>query len=111
MANKRLVQLPDLAIPSTGSVSYFVDSSQSYQGTVDRLATTIVDSYGLLTTDLNAGLMTTANAEIILAGLNNATAATLSADRVDLSDLFFDIDGGTMYDTYVNTSTFDGGNF
>jgi hypothetical protein len=111
MADKRLPQLPVLAIPATGSLTYAVEAGASYRLPIDNLATLLINSYSIFATPLSAGLMTSGNAEIILQGLNNAATAQLSADRVDLSDLFFDIDGGTMYDTYVNTSTYDGGNF
>ena len=109
--NKTLRQQPDLAIPTTGTLTYAVESSQSYKMALDRLAATLINSYGLFSDPLSSSLLTSGNAEILLNGLNNAPNALLSADRVDLSDVFFDIDGGTMYDTYVNTSTFDGGNF
>lgn len=116
MANKKLTQLSTLAIPNTGDVTYFVQSLQSFQATLDRMANTIITQYGLLTPNLPASLMTAANAEIVLDGLNNASTSKLSQNRIDL-DLtnfvsgYFDIDGGTMYDTYTNAATFDGGGF
>ena len=115
MANKTIRQLPKLQIPSTGDVSYIINGSQSYQAEVDKIAKLIISEYNVFSIPLNANVMTPNTAEIILNGLNNANSAKLNADRlnIDLSHFvsgYFDIDGGTTYDTYINTSTFDGGN-
>lgn len=113
MANQKLTQLPVITIPSTATVAYGVESSQSYQIPVDTLVQFIISNYGFLTSSLSPSFMTTGNANIILNGLNSAPSALLSSDLIDFSssgtNFFFDIDGGTMYDKYVNTSTFDGG--
>lgn len=116
MANKRLVELPTLAIPATGDVTYFVQNNQSFQVDLDRVGTTIINNYEVITKNLPSDLMTTGNAELLLNGLNNASLAKLSPDRIDIdfnnfASGYFDIDGGTFYDTYINTSTFDGGTF
>jgi len=114
MANAQLITLPELVTPSTGSKTYIVENSQSFQSTIDLIANFIVANKDLLTSTLPSTLMTTGNAELILNGLNNASNSKLNIERVDL-DLtnfvsgYFDIDGGTFYDTYTNTSTFDGG--
>lgn len=118
MANIRVTQLPQIVIPTSGSIAYIINGSQSYKGTIDDFANVILNNYGLFTTPLSASVMTSGNAEILLEGLNNAGIAKLQEDRVDLSnvyatiaDLYFDVDGGSFWDTYVNTSTFDGGTF
>lgn len=115
MANKTLLQLPNLFIPTTGDISYIVNGSQSYQVLTDKIARMLITEYGIFTNPLNSNLMTNATAEIILDGLNNASLAKLNIGRIngveDFISGYFDIDGGTMYDTYVNASTFDGGNF
>jgi hypothetical protein len=114
MAIKKLVQLSELGIPTTGDLLYTVQALQSFQVKTDRVAQTIISDYNILTENLPAGLMTSGNAEIILEGLNNAALAKIDQERVNVnwSDFvsgYFDVDGGTFYDTYVNTSTFDGG--
>lgn len=114
MADKLLTQLPDLVIPATGSKTYIVENNQSYQSTLDLLANFIITNKDLLTSVLPANLMTTGNAQLILNGLNSANTAKLNSNRINVDwDSFvsgyFDIDGGTFYDTYTNTSTFDGG--
>lgn len=114
MADKKLVELPSLGIPSTGDVTYLVQSLQSFQVKIDRLAQTLLSEYNILTSNLPANLMNSGNAEIILDGLNNAGLSKLSQNRIDVDwnsvvTGYFDIDGGTFYDTYVGTSTFDGG--
>jgi hypothetical protein len=111
MANQRLPDIAQIAIPTQNTLTYGVESNQSYKMPLSILATALINNNSLLTSTLTAALMTPANAEIILAGLNNATTSVLSPDRVDLSSFYFDVDGGTFYDTYVNTSTFDGGTF
>jgi hypothetical protein len=114
MANAQLVSLPELVIPATGSKTYIVEGGQSFQGTLDLIANFIITNKDLLTSTLPAGLMTTGNAQLILDGLNNAQSAKLQPERINVDfDAFisgyFDIDGGTFYDTYANASTFDGG--
>ena len=114
MAIKKLTELPTIGIPTTGDVTYLVNNTQSFQATMDRLSNTMISAYNLLTNILPANLMTSGNAELILNGLNIAPSAKLNQDKVDVDwNLFvsgyFDIDGGTFYDTYTNTSTFDGG--
>jgi hypothetical protein len=109
MANEKLLDQPELIIPTVNTLTYAVETAQSYKMPVSTLATTLINAYDLVTNTLAAPFMSAANAEIILAGLNNASTSMLSADRVDLTNLFFDIDGGNFFDTYVNTSTFDGG--
>jgi hypothetical protein len=111
MADVKLTQIPAIGILETGSLAYIVDSTQSYKGTIDQLATKIINSYNVFSSPLSASLMTAANAEVLLEGLNSASVAVLDADRVDLSNLYFDVDGGSLFDTYVNTATFDGGTF
>lgn len=116
MADKTLPQLPIIVLPSTGSITYLIEGSQSYQGTFDVIFQKMINEYGIFANQLNSSVMNTGNAQVILDGLNNATTAKLSSDRIDL-DLtnfvsgYFDIDGGTFYDTYANASTFDGGTF
>lgn len=114
MVNRKLTELPQMGIPSTGDVTYIVQSSQSFQAKLDRVAQTIISEYNVLTSLLPANLMTSGNAEIILNGLNNAALAKINQERVDVDwsmfvSGYFDVDGGTFYDTYVNSSTFDGG--
>lgn len=109
MAQIKLTEMPAIGIVNTGTQVYLVDSNQSYQGVVDQLANKIINGYGVFATPISASVMTSGNAEVILNGLNNAPTAILDADHVDLSNAFFDIDGGTFFDTYVNTSTVDGG--
>lgn len=114
MAQKKLVQLPEMGIPSTGDVTYLVSELQSFQTKLDRIAATIVTQYGLVSTNLPTNFMSVNNAEIVLQGLNNAAAAKLDPSRINinLDDFisgYFDVDGGTFYDTFSNSSTFDGG--
>lgn len=109
MADRRLLELPLIGVVTTGTSIYTVYGGQSYQSYVDQMANVIMNNYGVLTINLPAGLMTAANAELILEGLNNASSAQLDWDRIDTTLAFFDIDGGVFSDTYVNTSTFDGG--
>lgn len=109
MAQIKLTEMPQIGTLNTGSQIYIVDSNQSYQGVLDQLANKIITQYQVFASPLSAAVMTTGNAEVLLQGLNNAPSAILDADHVDLSNAFFDIDGGTFYDTYVNTSTVDGG--
>ena len=111
MATVKLSQLPTITVAATGSNLYIVDGGQSYQGVVDKIASVLINQYGLLFNPLSSSLMTTGNANLILDGLNSAPAAKLGSDRINFSgaDFFFDIDGGTFYDTYSNSSTFDGG--
>ncbi len=116
MADVRLTEIPAIALVQTGSLAYVVDSSQSYRGTIDQIASRIINSYNIFASPLAGSLMTVTNAEVLLAGLNNATLSQLDSSRVDLtdvydtiSDLSFDIDGGTFFDTYINSTTFDGG--
>ena len=111
MDNKKLTELPVITIPTSGSLHYIVDSLQSYQGTVDKLANLLISAYGLFSSPLSAGIMTTGNAEILLNGLNSSPNALLSSSRIDFSgaDFFFNVDGGTFYDVYASTSNFDGG--
>ena len=116
MADRTLAQLPNLPIPSTGIQTYALDGAQSYRATLDRLIQTSISEYGLFTSPLNPSVMSPATAQVLLDGLNNATTAQLNVSRVniDLSPFvsgYFDIDGGTFYDTYANSSTFDGGTF
>ena len=114
MANKTVRQLPILIIPSTGDINYVINGAQSYQVPLDTVARLLLTEYNILADPINPLVMTSGNAQVILNGLNNAYSAKLSADRIDL-DLsnfisgYFDVDGGTLYDTYTNTSTFDGG--
>lgn len=114
--NKTLPQLPSLVIPSTGDITYAINGAQSYQLVVDRIARLLITEYNIFSSPLNASVMTSSTAEVMLDGLNNASTAKLNAGRLNVDwDSFvsgyFDIDGGTFYDTYVNTSTFDGGTF
>lgn len=109
MPQIRLTEMPSISILNTGSLAYIVDANQSYQGTIEQIALKLIAGYGLFSDPLTSSLMTSGNAEILLQGLNNAPNAVLDASRVDLSNAFFDVDGGTFFDTYVNTSTFDGG--
>jgi len=115
MANKTLPQLPQLIIPSTGDISYMINGAQSYQVITDKIARLLISEYGIFASPLNSTVMTDATAEIILDGLNNASTAKLDIGRIDGVENFvsgyFDIDGGTFYDTYSNASTFDGGSF
>lgn len=112
-ANKKLLELPVIAIPTTGTNYYLVEGGQSYQGTMDQLANVMIPQYGILTSNITTAFMTTGNAEIILNGMNDAPNALLNSDKINFSgsNFFFMIDGGTFYDTYVDTSTFDGGIF
>ena len=112
--NKKLLELPTIAIPSTGTNLYMVERGQSYQGVTHLLAQLIINNYGLITSGLNAAFMTTGNAELILNGLNNAVSSKLDPNRInmDFSQFisgYWDVDGGTFYDKYVNVSNFDGG--
>ena len=116
MANVKVSQLPTIAVAATGSIAYITDGGQSYQGAIDKIATVLLNNYNIFSSPVSASLMTTGNAEVMLAGLNNAQTSQLDADRVDLTAVYddinaisFDIDGGTFYDTYVNSTTFDGG--
>ncbi len=47
MANKRLLQLPVIAAPTTGTNFYLVDSNVSYQGNMSQIANLLVTQYGL----------------------------------------------------------------
>lgn len=114
--DRTLVQLPNLLIPSTGSKTYALDGAQSYQATIDAIMQVAINQYGIFTSPVNSTLMTVDTAQVILEGLNNATTAKLSTDRIDFDfeafeSAYFDIDGGTFFDTYSNSTTFDGGNF
>lgn len=116
MATVKLTQLPQIEIAATGSMAYIVEANQSYQGPIDKIARTIINNYPIFSSPVSASLMTSGNAEVLLAGLNNAATAQLNPSRVNLTevydamnDFFFDIDGGTFFYTYVNSSTFDGG--
>jgi len=113
MANKKLLELPNITTVSTGSSLYMVEGGQSYQGPLDKLANVLIPQYGILTSAITTSFMSTGNAQIILNGLNDAPSALLNSDKINFSgnNFFFEIDGGTYYDTYVNTSTFDGGSF
>lgn len=113
MANKRLLELPSLTLATTGTNLYVVEGGQSYQGPFDKLMNIAIPQYGILTSAITTSFMTTGNAQIILNGLNDAPSALLNSDKINFSgnNFFFEIDGGTFYDTYVNTSTFDGGTF
>jgi len=116
MANKKLVQLPEMGLPTTGDALYMVQSLQSFQTKLDRISQTLISQYNVLTNNLPAGLMTSGNAEIILQGLNNAVNAKINQDRLNVDwpsimSGYFDVDGGSFYDTFVNASTFDGGTF
>jgi hypothetical protein len=108
--NKRLTQLPVITIPTSGTNLYMVEGGQSYQGIVDKIASVLIGQYGILLNPIDSSFMSTGNAEMILNGLNSAQTALLNSDRINFSgDFYYDVDGGTFYDTYVNTSTFDGG--
>jgi hypothetical protein len=111
MANKTVRQLPDLVIPSTGSITYGIEGSQSYQLVIDRIARLMITEYGLFNNPLNTSVMSSGNAEVILNGLNNAATAKLEISRINFDFIsgYFDIDGGTFYDTYSNSSSYDGG--
>ncbi len=114
--NKTIAQLPNLVIPSTGDVTYAINGAQSYQLVVDRIARLLITEYNMFTSPLNSSVMTSGTAEVMLDGLNNASVAKLDAARLNVDwDSFvsgyFDIDGGTFYDTFSNASTFDGGSF
>lgn len=114
MANKTVRQLPNLILPSTGAITYSVEGSQSYQLGIDTIAQLLITEYGLFSSPLNATVMSNATAEVLLNGLNNATTAQLDSSRINLDNIYsqyFEIDGGTFYDTYSNAPTFDGGNF
>ena len=113
MANKKLLELPSISIVSTGTSLYVVEGGQSYQGSLDQLVGVMIPQYGILTSNITTAFMTTGNANIILNGINDAPTALLNSDKINFSgnNFFFEIDGGTFYDTYVNTSTFDGGTF
>lgn len=116
MADRTLPQMPQLVIPTTGDITYAINGSQSYQLIIDRIARLMITEYNIFSSPLNASVMTNSTAEVMLDGLNNASTAQLDAARLNVDwDLFvsgyFDIDGGTFYDTYSNASTFDGGTF
>lgn len=116
MANKTLIELPELVFPSTGTKTYSVESAQSYQASIASFANFIIQNYEILTKTLPADLMTSGNAEVILQGLNNASVAKLNAERLNINfddfvSGYYDVDGGTFYDTYIDISTFDGGGF
>lgn len=113
MANKKLLELPNITVATTGTNLYVVEGGQSYQGPLDKLMSMAIPQYGILTSNITASFMSTGNAQLILNGLNDAPSALLNSDKINFSgnNFFFEIDGGTYYDTYVNTSTFDGGSF
>jgi len=109
MADRRLLELTPLGALQTGTSFYCVEGGQSYRAYIDQIANLIINNYGLLTTILPAGLMTEANAELIINGLNNATYGKLNWERIESSGVMFDIDGGVFSDTYSNASSYDGG--
>lgn len=47
MADKTLLQLPNLTSPTTGAKTYLVDGTTSYQGTIDAMARLMISSYNI----------------------------------------------------------------
>ena len=54
--NKRLLNLPAITIPTTGTMFYLVENGQSYQGSVDQVANLLISNYGLSASGVNISI-------------------------------------------------------
>lgn len=82
MANKRLSELDALGLLQSGASLYVLQNETSYRVDIDQISDVLVNEYAHLTINLPANLMTIANADMILDGLNYAEGAMLESGRI-----------------------------